>query len=186
MKLLGGFTVACLIVASGCSSTRIDADTEERASRHMAVADSMEQAHALDQATLEYQIVAELYPTSSAYPTAVREASLLFMNPENPSHNDSLALHWTSMYLALPVQWSERESARAQLNLLERIAALQQDLDRRRRTSDSLATVVRKQDTQLAGQAQQLQALQNELKQVHQELDKLKQVDVQINKSRRK
>jgi hypothetical protein len=152
----------------------------------MDVADSLEQAGTLDEATLEYQIVAELYPSSSAYPAAVRKAGLLYLNPDNPAHSDSLALHWVSSYLALPVPWADRESARAQLNLLERIMALQNDLARRLRVNDSLAAVTRKQDAQISNQAQQLQAVQTELKQVRQELDKLKQVDVQINKSRRK
>ena len=186
MKFILGLAAVSLMVLTGCSSTHLDSDTEARAAHHMAVADSLEQAHALSGATLEYQIIAELYPSSSAYPAAVRKAALLYLNPDNPTHSDSLALHWVSTYLALPVPWSERENARAQLNLLERIMALQRDLAQRQRVADSLATATRKQDAQFANQAQQLQALQNELKQVRQELDKLKQVDVQINKSRRK
>jgi hypothetical protein len=177
---------AVCVIAAGCSSLHLDSDTEARASRHMAVADSLEQALALDQATLEYQIVAELYPTSSAYTPAVRKTALLYMNQDNPARNDSLALHWVSTYLALPIQWSDREDARAQIRLLERVTALNQELTRRRHVADSLAAVTRKQDAQLSNQAQQLQSLQNDLKQVRQELDKLKQVDVQINRSRRK
>ena len=86
----------------------------------------------------------------------------------------------------MPAQLPDRENARAELYLLERITALQQDLARRRHSADSLAAITRRQDSQLTNQAQQLQAAQTELKQVRQELDKLKQVDVQINKSRRK
>jgi len=188
MKTLVGIAAACFILA-GCSSTRLDSDTEARAARHMAIADSLEGAHALDQATVEYQIVAELYPSSSAYTTAVRKAGLLYLNPDNPVHSDSLALHWVSVYLGLPVPWAERESARAQISLLERVMALQSELRRRGRTIDSLAAVIKKQDAQISDQAQQLQqvqTLQNELKQVRGELERLKQVDVQINRSRRK
>ena len=90
MKVLFMFIAVCLIV-SGCASSRLDSDTEARVARHMALGDSLEQALALDQATLEYQIVAELYPASSAYPTAVRKAYLLYLNPDNPARNDSLA-----------------------------------------------------------------------------------------------
>ncbi len=185
MKVFVAFTAVCLI-AGGCAGTRIDSDTEARAARHMALADSLEQALVLDQAALEYQIVAELYPSSSYYPAAVRKASLLNLNPDNPMRNDSLALHWVSTYLGLPLQLPDRQNARAELYLLERITALQQDLAQRRHAADSLAAITRRQDTQLTNQAQQLQTLQSELKQVRQELDKLKQVDVQINRSRRK
>ncbi len=177
---------AASFLACGCSSVRVDSDTESRASRHMTLADSLQQELVLDQATLEYQIVAEHYPTSSAYPAAVRNASLLFLNPDNPMHSDSLALHWLSTYLGLPMQLQDRENARAEVHLLERVVALQRDLARRRQVADSLLVVTRKQDAQISTQAQQLQNLQNELIQVRQELDKLKQVDVQINKSRRK
>ncbi len=185
MKIILGFAAACLIMA-GCSTAFVDSDTEARAARHMALADSLEEALAFDEATIEYQIVAEHYPSSSAYPSSVRQTALLYMNPENPMRNDSLALRWVSMYLALPVSWSDRENARAQLHLLERVTALQHDIIRRQHATDSLLAVTRKQDALLSSQAQQLQVLQNELKQVRQELDKLKQVDVQINKSRRK
>jgi len=185
MKTLLVFTAACLIVA-GCSTTRVDSDTEARASHHMILADSLQRALAFDQAALEYQIVAEHYPASSAYPAAVRKASLLYLDPDNPMRNDSLALHWLNAYLGLPVASVDRETVRAEIQLLERITALQDDLARWHHTADSLLAVTRKQDNQLSNQAQQLQALQNELKQVRQELDRLKQVDVQINKSRRK
>ena len=185
MKPLFGLLLVCFI-AAGCSSLRVDSDTEKRAEHHMALADSLEQALALDQATLEYQIVAELYPSSSAYPAAVRKTALLYMNPDNPVHNDSLALHWVSTYLALPAREPDRENARTESYLLERIAALQRDLIRRTRIADSLYAVVWKQEGLLSSQTQQLQALQNELKQVRQELDRLKQVDVNINRSRRK
>lgn len=185
MKIIVALTAACLIMG-GCSSSRMDSDTESRAAYHMALADSLEKALTLDQATLEYQIVAQHYPSSSVYPNAVRKTSLLYLNPDNPMRNDSLALHWVSTYLALPIQWPDREEARVQLALLERVTALERDLGRRRHVADSLAAVTRKQDAQLSAQTQQLQALQNELRQVRQELNKLKQVDVQINKSRRK
>jgi hypothetical protein len=188
MRYLLGCVAACFILA-GCSSTRLDSDTEARAARHMAIADSLEEARALDQAVLEYKIVAELYPSSSAYASAVRKAALLYLNPDNPARNDSLALHWVSVYLGLPVPWAERESARAQLTLLERVMALQSELQRRGRVIDSLAAVARKQDAQISDQAaqlQQIQTLQNELKQARQELDRLKQVDVDISRSRRK
>lgn len=185
MKYLFGFVAICL-VAGGCVSSRVDSDTEGRAARHMALGDSLEQAYVLDQATLEYQIVAELYPASSAYPSAVRKASLLYLNPDNPIRNDSLALRWVSIYLGLPSQLPDREDARTEHLLLERIVALEQRFTHRRHAADSLTAIIRRQDTQLLNQAQQLQSLQNELRQVRQELDKLKQVDVQINRSRRK
>jgi hypothetical protein len=185
MKHAFTLLAACLLTA-GCSTLNVDSDTEARAARHMVLADSLEEATAFDQATIEYRIVAELYPTSSAYQAAVRKTSLLYLNPDNPARNDSLAAHWLSIYLGLPVQRSERENARTQLNLLERVASLQHELAKRLDVSDSIAAVTRKQEAQISTQAQQLQALQNELRQVRQELDKLKQVDVQMNKSRRK
>lgn len=179
------FGVASLFLV-GCSTLKVDADTEARAAYHMWVADSLKQSQEFAQAALEYQIVSEHYPSSSAYPDAVRNAALLYLNPDNPVRNDSLALHWLSAYLALPIQDSERENARAQVHLLERVTTLQDNLSERRQVTDSLLAVNRKQDAQISSQAQQLQTLQRELKQERQELDKLKQVDVQINRSRRK
>ena len=186
MKFVLLFCGVAFLFLSGCSTLGVDADTEARAAYHMMVADSLKQRQEFAQAALEYQIVSEHYPSSSAYPDAVRNAALVYLNPDNPVRNDSLALHWLSAYLALPALGSDRENAKAQIHLLERVSTLQQHLTERRQTTDSLLAVNRKQDAQISSQAQQLQTLQNELKQIRQELTRLKQVDVQINRSRRK
>jgi len=185
MKHVLLFAAAC-VMAAGCFTFGLDSDTEARAGRHMALADSLEQASTLDEATLEYQIVAQHYPSSSAYLAAVRKTGLLYANPENPMRNDSLALYWVRTYLDLPDPLPDREGAQTELRLLERINALQRNLSERARVADSLLAVAKKQEAQVSGHAQQLQALQGELRQVRQELNKLKQVDVEINQSRRK
>lgn len=180
------FLAAVGMLAAGCSTFNFDADTEMRAGRHMALADSLERASTLDEATLEYKIVAEHYPSSTAYQTAVRKTGLLYANPKNPMHDDSLALHWVRAYLQLPGELPDREGAETEITLLERIASLQQALTQRQAAADSLLALTKNQETMISGHMQQLQALQSEVRQVRQELNKLKQVDVEINKSRRK
>lgn len=185
MRLLLFLAAAC-VLAAGCSTFNFDADTEMRADRHMALADSLERAATLDEATLEYKIVAEHYPSSTAYQTAVRKTGLLYANTNNPMHDDSLALHWVRAYLELPDPLPDREGAETEVALLERIIELDYALTQRQGMADSLLTLTRKQETLISGHTQQLQTLQAEVRQVRQELNKLKQVDVEINKSRRK
>ncbi len=94
----------CLIAAAfivGCSSSDNLSNTEREAQRHMAVADTLERASALKEATLEYALVARNYPSTSVYPTAVRKTALLLSSPANPAANDSASRYWLSVYLGL-------------------------------------------------------------------------------------
>ena len=176
--------LCAVLIAAGCSMLSGSSDTDSRAARHMTLADSLERGSFLREATLEYTIVADQYPDVPFYPTAVRKAAILSVNPLNPAANDSVAMHWIDVYLKLPVAAREKESASALAAQLSRISDLREDIVRQSRVADSLGTVVRRQSALLGSQSRRIQELEAGLKQVNDELKRLKEIDLQHSKNR--
>jgi hypothetical protein len=158
--------------------------TDRTVARHMVMADSLERQMAIREALEHYGIVAEVYPRSSAYPTAVRKAALLSISDLNPAPSDSLALRWFSAYLSLPLKKPERETVRTFVTLLKRVKVLREDLNRKAITADSLSAATRRQAGILATDARRIQELESELQQANSALRKMKDIDLQLSKSR--
>ena len=161
-------------------------NAELQAQRHMAIADTLERASALRKATGEYLIVAERFPSTSVYASAVRKLALLLESPSNPAANDSSSLYWLNKYLALTPSPEEKQFIRMYLRLVDRVKILRDSLERQTDAMDSLAVVARKQSGEAASRTHRLQELEAELQQVSTELRKLKEIDVRISKSREK
>lgn len=177
------FPLVLAIGLAACGiSSKSDYDAEARAEYHLRVADSLEAASALREATREYELVTKLYANTSSYPLAARNTALLYINPANPLSDDSLALHWFQTYLQFPVARDERVKADIYVTMLKRVTALRREVNRRGAVIDSLQTVARKQAGELAGKTKRLADLEAELKKASSELDKLREVDVRINK----
>ncbi len=183
MRNLLPIAVFAALALAGCASSYVgDEDSERRAAYHMHLADSLEALNALQQAALEYRLVAELYPTTSHYPNAVRNTALLFSNPANPAIDDSVALHWFGAYLDLPIPREERVKAEIYVTMLKRIMTLRAELNRRSGVIDSLTQASRRQSTDLSARNKRIQDLEAELKKMNLELQNLREVDVRINR----
>ena len=168
---------------AGCSfRTASDYDSETLAGYHMQRADSLEAANLLGEAAFEYKLVAELYPTTSHFPGAVRNTALLYSNPANPALDDSISLAWFEKYLTLPISREERTKAEIYVTMLSRITSLRNELNRKIVVIDSLQNSSRKQLGDLASRNRRIQDLEAELKQATVELQKLREVDVRINR----
>lgn len=177
------FVAALTLCFAACRTTSTaDYDIESRAEYHMRMADSLETASSLREAALEYKLVAELYPKTSQYPNAVRNTALLYSNPSNPEIDDSLALQWFRTYLTLPIPRKERVKAEIYVAMLKRLTVLRNDINRRSAIIDSLQTVTRKQPIDFTGRSKRIQELEWELKQTKDELERLREVDIRINK----
>lgn len=165
-------------------SSNADYTAESRAEYHMRIADSLEAATALPEASLEYKLVAELYPKTSHYPNAVRNTALLYSNPTNPAVDDSLALQWFQTYLRLSISREEKVKAEIYVTMLKRLTKLRKEIHRQSATTDSLLSVTRRQSSELASRNKKVQELESELKKTTFELEKLREVDVRINRRR--
>lgn len=183
MKHLLPIAAFAALAVAGCAGSKVgDEDSERRAAYHMHLADSLEALNALQQAALEYRLVAELYPTTSHYPNAVRNTALLFSNPANPAMDDSVSLHWFKAYLDLPIQREERVKAEIYVTMLNRIMTLRTELNRRSGVIDSLNQLSRRQSTDSSARNKRIQDLEAELKKTNMELQNLREVDVRINR----
>jgi len=178
------FRLVPLAFIAGCITTGSIDNVEVEAQRHMAIADTLEQASELKEATLEYTLVAERFPTSGAYMTAVRKAALLFSSPENPAANDSASRFWLNTYLKLTHSPEEKQLIRMYFDMADQVKLLKDSLAHQKVVHESLMTTARKQGNEAAARARRIQELEADLKKASDELRKLKEIDLRISKSR--
>lgn len=181
-----GLYVLIAVVLHGCSTSRELNNTEMQAQRHMAIADTLERGSELRGATLEYQIVAERFPSASVYAKAVRKVALLVSSPENPAASDSASLYWLNRYLPLSQSPEEKQIIQMYLKTVGQRRVLRDSLVRQHALYDSLTAVTRKQSIEMTLRARRIQDLDTELQKASNELRKLKEVDERISKSRGK
>lgn len=183
MKHGGSFFLVLIFIFSSCAPTSgIKYDSESLAGYHMERGDSLEVTNQLSDAVFEYKLVAELYPRTSHYPKAVRNAAILYSNPANPSVNDNLSMYWFERYLTLPISRDERARTEVYVSMLNRLRGLRKELNRNTVTIDSLQTVSRRQSGDLATRNKRVQDLETELKQATVEMQRLRELDVRINR----
>jgi len=177
---------ALIIVAFlyGCSTSSTISNAEFQARRHMAIADTLERSYALREATTEYMIVAEHYPSTSVHPAAVRKTAILLSAPSNPAANDSASHYWLGTYLNLSQSPEEKQIIQMYLKMVDRVKGLHDSLMWEGVVSDSLATLARKQMGEVASRGRRVQELEVELEKASSELKKLKEIDVRISKSK--
>lgn len=163
-----------LLLLSTWSVTPIYAQEDENvtsAESHLAFADSLETAGSFQGAALVYKMIAELYPQSAEYATAVRNLGHLYVNPFNTARNDSVALYWFRKHLEIPtlIKAERRRSVILASLIRDRMqgAFLR---DRRDFLIDSLATLARIQESELNTQAAKIAELTSELYQTDTDL----------------
>jgi hypothetical protein len=174
--------VACLLAAAvlpGCAPSRESDAALTDADAVMEFAESLEADSLLDQATAQYAIIAEQFPTAEVYPLAVRRVAFLYAHPDNPARNDTLALRWMRIYQPLARTREERQEVGVVTSLILQTMLLREQLARAAAAGDSLGGVARRQ-------TRRVRDLENDLQQVNDELRKLKEVDVRTSRTRRK
>jgi len=177
------FVLSAAAMAAGCAG--VDGSrSDDAVAYHMRMADSLEQEMALRGAAEHYAAVAEGYPQSGAYPVAVRKAAILYSSEFNEARNDSLALHWFTAYLGLPLKKAERENVQTFVSLLQRTRTLREELNRRTMMADSLGALARRQAGTLNADTRRIQDLEAELQKAEGELKKIKDIDLRLSRSR--
>ena len=155
--------VVVLLVMAGCAGNRsLSTNDEAAAGAHMRLADSLAKAGSLAEAALEYELVAEDYPASRFYRTAVRNAAYLHCNPSNPGFDENAALYWFNIYHDLNISKTEKTSVELCIGLLNKIVSL--------RTKMTLRAA----------------DLEQQVKSANEELKKLKDLDIKIHQRRAK
>jgi len=182
--------VVVLILATGlhvgCSTWPGDDSSEAEARRQLDLAQRLQASGAIREATHEYTIVAEQYPTTGVHATAVRKAAQLYASPSNPSRNDSTATFWLEVHLGLEISSEDREASALLIERIRETAVLQKRLSHHTFIADSMASVTRNLSTATARLTRQTNLLRSELRETREELNKLKEIDAQTSKSRRR
>ena len=175
--------ILCFCLA-GCVSQFHNSRLESKARSHIENAVMLENSSAYHRADREYAIVAERYPSTSFYKHAVWKAALLNIHPDNSEIDTSAAHFWLNVYLGLALPPEEKENATLYVALLERINGLQAQLSSLVAEKDKFLVVTRKQSGDIVTCTQRLGELEAELVQAQDELEKLKEVDVRMQRSR--
>ena len=175
-----------LSLCGGCSPSLVDQDSEQRAEQHTRAGRALESASRWNDAAMEYAIVAELYPKTSFHEDAVRKAALLFSHPDNPAHNDSTALHWFHVYEDLPLSDPERQSVKLHVRAIQEMTALKGMLDHQTSITDSLSVSSRQQQQEFMAQSKRIHELELEIAKLNDELDKLREIDMKVGRSKGK
>jgi cell division septation protein DedD len=152
----------------------------------MERAAALKDSSAYHQAAREYAIVAERYGTTSYYKTAVWKAAVLNIHPANSNYNTSAAKFWLNVYLGMPLTPEEKENATLYVAMIERIDGLQAQLSSLVSEKDKLLDIIRKQSGDIVTGTQRIGELEAELAKTQDELKKMKEVDVRMQRSRDK
>jgi hypothetical protein len=171
--------ILCCVLLASCAPSKDTGSADGDAEAVLAFAESLEADSLLDQATAQYAIIAEQFPTADVYPLAVRRVAFLYAHPDNPAHNDTLALRWMRIYTPLARTREERQEVGVATTLIQQNMTLREQLGRESASGDSLATLLRRQ-------GRRVRDLETELQQVNDELRKLKEVDVRTSRTRKK
>jgi len=167
------------LVLAACGPSQNSGRTDSDADAVMEFAESLERDSLLDQATAQYAIIAEQFPSADVYPLAVRRVAFLYARPDNPARNDTLALRWMRIYQPLAETPEERQEVAVVTSLIQQTMILLDQLARETASGDSLSSAQHRQ-------GRRVKDLETELQQVNEELRKLKEVDVRTSRSRRK
>jgi hypothetical protein len=172
------------LVLSGCGLFSDVRGPDSRVGRRMRLADSLEQEGMFQAAARQYAGVAEQFPQSDYYPTAVRRAALMYSISPYSTGNDSAAYRWFLAYRALPLSRAERENVRVSTELLHRILMLQAQIVQIYTATDSLSVLTKKQSASMTAESHRMQELESELQNAQAELKKIKEMDLRLSKVR--
>ena len=175
--------LAAGLALTGCEAFKSTNSSEGSAGRRMRIADSLELEGAFQKAAIEYASVAERFPESALYSTAVRRAALMYSISPYSERNDSAAYRWYVAYLSLSLSKPERENVRVSVELLHRILLLHAQLSQIYTTADSLAVLTKRQDAAITANSHRMQDLELQLQNAQAELKKIKEIDIRLSKS---
>ncbi len=179
--------ILCFLFA-GCSKPLIYVKTELEARDHMTEAAELEKSEDYSQAAQAYALVAEKYPSTAYYATAVHKAALLNIHPSNSKMDVDGALKWFAVYLSLPISDKEKEFVRSNIALLKKLKNMQMNLaktssEKKKISSEkkNLASLVRKKSGEMEANTLRIKTLESDLSKTQGQLKEMKKVDLQMH-----
>ncbi len=172
-----------LLMTAGCATPVPEQPRpeESEARRHLSRAEFFEKTAAFEAAAFEYTFVAENYPSTTYYSEAVRKAALLYSMPSNPGADQASALRWLRAYLTLTLPEEEKRDVELHVALLQQVQSLKDSIARDKNSRQKLLELATRRGKDLHDLAKRIQELETELQKATQELEELKEVDVQTS-----
>jgi len=194
-------TLFCFLL-TGCFSRYLVSDHEFEAQNHMELAAAKESSSNFQAAIKEYSIISEKYPDTRYYKTAVWRVALLNLHPNNPKMDYLDAQNWLKIYLKLPLSPEEKEIAvlyvaiiRQTNQILDEKKALLKIIEQQKKDKATLTELLkqaRTKATQTKGKLKKLSTyeaeflvLEKELSILRDKLQQMKEIDVQMHKTRK-
>jgi septal ring factor EnvC (AmiA/AmiB activator) len=173
-----------ILILVGCAGLYQDYETYWDANRHMNAAIRMENSKKLYEAMLEYVYVAENYPASSFYKTAIFKIAILSGHPDNPKRNLSTSLFWLVRYLNLPLSEQEQQTAQLLTNLIKENKQYQDSIAQLQKAVQNQKSIISQNDLEITAFKKQIQKkitlYEQELKARNR---KIRQLQVEISKA---
>lgn len=170
---------------TGCVSSIIKSNVENSAQIHMARATSKEKSLNYQEAIKEYAAISKRYVNTSFQKKAVLKAARLNIHPKNPKIDYMAALDWLQFYSSLRLTPDEEENASILAVLIRQINLIQDEKSKLasqiKKQEKKKSTLLKKNTTYEA----ELVSLKKKLSILKEKLQKIKEVDVQMHKTRK-
>jgi uncharacterized protein YcfL len=170
---------------TGCASSMINSTVERSEQTHMALAESKEKSLNYQGAINEYTAIFKRYDDTSFQKKAALKVARLNIHPNNSKTDYKAALDWLQIYSNLPLTPEEEENALILTVLIRQINLIQNEKNKLasqiKNQKKEKVTFLKKLTTYEAKQAN----LEKELSILKENLQKIKEVDVQMHKTRK-
>ncbi|MCP4669991.1 MAG: hypothetical protein GY857_01685 [Desulfobacula sp.] len=187
-------------LVTGCVSDYLISDVKLQARSHMAVAKAKQDSSNIVDAIKEYTLIYEKYRDTNYLKPAVWKLALLNIHPNNPDINYAAAQDWLQIYSKLHLSSKEEEIAQILTILIQqtylilnekeklislikqqknKIAILTAKLEQAKSDASKIKNRLNESEAQLLILNKNLTTLNNKLQ-------KLKEIDVQMHKTRKK
>lgn len=184
---------------TGCVSNYLISDIELQARNHMTAAESKQESLHIVDAIKEYTLIYKKYPDTSYLKPAVWKLALLNIHPDNPDINYISAQDWLQIYLSLHLSSQEEETALIlalliqQTNLIQiekeklesHIKQQKNEIDTLTEKSERAKSNISRTKNKLNTCEAQLSILKESSAVLNNKLQKLKEIDVQMHKTRK-
>ncbi len=181
------YVIMWLFFLAGCatpSPASLHFNNNRTARDLMEKAQALEDAKEYQKAIAEYMSLAEQYPQSAYYQTAIRKVAWLNLQPDYSEADPTVALHWLQVYLTLPISPEERQSEELRVIMLQQANRLKAKLSRYIQEKTDLQTTTKDQSTELSRARRRVEKLESKLAQARIQLEEMKEVDLRMHTRR--
>ncbi|MBU0730141.1 MAG: hypothetical protein KKE17_01700 [Proteobacteria bacterium] len=184
--------IVLFLIFGGCAPILQSFEEKRLAGLEFERAQRLEDERKFPEATQEYLALTQKYPSTKIALTASLKTAALYSNFNNPEMDIQKAFAWYRKILNSDVSAAEQERVAHSLGLVEQILELQKEMAQAQKENGLLVAENRQLllgnnniSAELADKKLQIEALESQLQQVSEALAKMKEIDVNLSKSRR-